>query len=110
MCVYGCVFVCVCVCVISLLCFRLARLLLFHSLITNTHTHTHTHTHSCPIPRIEYSMQLLLATLGVDGSFSVLPAVIFVSFGLPISSQVCVRVCVCVCVPLYIYLCLSCFS
>lgn len=43
------------------------------------------HSYGCPIPRNEYSMQLLLQTLGVEGSFSVLPSMIFASFGAPIS-------------------------
>jgi uncharacterized membrane protein YjjP (DUF1212 family) len=45
------------------------------------------HSYGCPIPRTEYSMQALLRTLGVEGSFSVLPTMVFVSFGAPISAS-----------------------
>lgn len=45
------------------------------------------HCYGCPIPRNEYSMQMLLEALGVQGSFTVLPSIIFVSFGAPISCQ-----------------------
>ena len=41
----------------------------------------------CPIPRNEYNMQLLLQALGVEGSFSILLSMIFVSFGAPASTN-----------------------
>lgn len=44
------------------------------------------HSYGCPVPRNEYSMQQLLRALGVEGSFTVLPSMIFASLGAPMSS------------------------
>lgn len=45
------------------------------------------HSYGCPIPRTEYTLSKLLEHLEVAGGFYVLPSMIWVSFGQPVSAS-----------------------